>query len=50
MGIEIHPGVTSVQQIRDLAAFGFNRISIGIQDFTPFILEKLNRYQSYAQT
>jgi oxygen-independent coproporphyrinogen-3 oxidase len=50
MGIEIHPGVTSVQQIRDLAAIGFNRISIGIQDFTPFILEKINRYQSYAQT
>jgi len=50
MGIEIHPVVTSLQQIRDLAGIGFNRLSIGIQDFTPFILEKINRYQSFAQT
>ena len=33
--IEIHPAVTSVEQIRTLARLGFNRVSMGVQDFDP---------------
>ncbi len=50
MAIEIHPGITSTEQIRALAKMGFSRLSIGIQDFSPFILQKINRHQSFAQT
>jgi oxygen-independent coproporphyrinogen-3 oxidase len=50
MAIEIHPGFTTKEQLKTLANLGFKRLSIGIQDFTPFILEKINRKQSYAQT
>jgi oxygen-independent coproporphyrinogen-3 oxidase len=50
MGIEIHPGVTSIQQIKDLSEIGFNRLSIGIQDFSPLVLEKINRKQTFEET
>jgi oxygen-independent coproporphyrinogen-3 oxidase len=50
MGIEVHPGVTHADRIARLAAIGFTRISIGIQDFSPFILEKINRHQTFEQT
>lgn len=50
MGIEVHPGTTTIQMVRHLYTLGFSRISIGIQDFSPFILEKINRTQSFEHT
>jgi len=50
MGIEVHPGTTTTQMVRHLATLGFSRISMGIQDFSPFILEKINRFQTFEHT
>jgi len=48
--IEIHPAVTSVEQIRTLARLGFNRVSMGVQDFDPEVQRRINRRQSFEQT
>ena len=48
--IEIHPAVTSVEQIRTLARLGFNRISMGVQDFDPAVQKRINRRQSFEET
>jgi oxygen-independent coproporphyrinogen-3 oxidase len=48
--IEIHPAVTSVEQIRTLARLGFNRLSMGVQDFDPEVQERINRRQSFEET
>ncbi len=45
-GVEAHPGTTNREQLELLASMGFNRLSIGIQDFAPEILEIINRRQS----
>jgi oxygen-independent coproporphyrinogen-3 oxidase len=48
--IEIHPAVTSVGQIRTLAQLGFNRVSMGVQDFDPAVQMRINRRQSFEET
>jgi oxygen-independent coproporphyrinogen-3 oxidase len=48
-GLEAHPGTTSREQLELLPSMGFNRLSIGIQDFAPEILEIINRKQSRAE-
>lgn len=48
--IEIHPAVTSVEQIRTLARLGFNRVSMGVQDFDPAVQKRINRRQSFEET
>ena len=48
--IEIHPAVTSVEQIRTLARLGFNRVSMGVQDFDPTVQKRINRRQSFEET
>jgi len=48
-GVEAHPGTTSREQLELLAALGFNRLSIGVQDFAPEILKIINRKQSRAE-
>jgi oxygen-independent coproporphyrinogen-3 oxidase len=45
--IEAHPEFTTTQQITVLKEYGFNRISFGVQDFTPEVQEIINRKQSY---
>ncbi len=49
-GIEVDPRVTSSAQIALLAKLGFNRISMGVQDFDPLVQEAIKREQSEAQT
>jgi oxygen-independent coproporphyrinogen-3 oxidase len=49
-GIEVHPAVTSAVQIDALAQLGFNRISMGVQDFDPRVQEAVNRMQPFEQT
>ncbi len=44
-GFEAHPNSTTKEHLDTLAAFGFNRISIGVQDFNPNILKIINRDQ-----
>lgn len=48
--VEIHPNFTTEEHIRLLAETGFNRMSIGVQDFDAYIQFAINRYQTYEQT
>lgn len=48
--IEIHPSVTSFDHLDVLNQYGFNRYSLGVQDFNPEVQEKLNRFQTYEET
>ncbi|ULU25242.1 oxygen-independent coproporphyrinogen III oxidase [Dyella terrae] len=49
-GIEIDPRYADGRYVRDLAALGFNRLSVGIQDFDPDVQAAVNRIQSVEQT
>jgi oxygen-independent coproporphyrinogen III oxidase len=44
---EAHPNSTTREHLTVLRELGFNRISIGVQDFAPEILEIINRQQSF---
>ena len=48
--LEVHPPVTSDGQLRTLAGLGFNRLSMGVQDFDPLVQARVNRPQPYEQT
>jgi oxygen-independent coproporphyrinogen III oxidase len=48
--IEIDPRKVDAQRIVYLGALGFNRISVGVQDFNPEVQRAVNRVQSLAQT
>lgn len=48
--IEIHPPVTSPDQLIRLAELGFNRVSMGVQDFDPVVQKRINRIQPFEQT
>ena len=50
IGIEIDPRVTSVEQLACLRELGFNRLSLGVQDFAPEVQQAVNRIQSYELT
>jgi len=44
--IEVDPRTVDEQGIRHLAELGFNRLSLGIQDFDPVVQEAVNRAQT----
>lgn len=44
--IEIHPGDMDVSTISCLRELGFNRLSMGIQDFDPAVQKAVNRFNS----
>lgn len=48
--VEVHPNHTTEKHIKTLAEVGFNRISIGVQDFDPVVQLIINRVQSFEQT
>jgi oxygen-independent coproporphyrinogen-3 oxidase len=48
--IEVDPRVTTREQIDLLRSLGFNRLSLGVQDFTPAVQEAINRHQTELQT
>jgi len=50
MSIEIDPRTAPPEKIRALAALGFNRLSIGVQDFDAEVQEAVNRIQSFEVT
>lgn len=50
ISIEVHPPVTTFEQLETLRSLGFNRISMGIQDFDPVVQEAVNRIQPFEQT
>lgn len=50
MGIEVEPNSVSEDHMNALFDVGFNRLSIGVQDFDPTIQKALNRVQSFEST
>lgn len=50
VSIEVHPPVTTFEQLETLRTLGFNRLSMGIQDFDPVVQEAVNRIQPFEQT
>lgn len=50
IAIEIDPRVTDAQKVAVLAREGFNRASLGVQDFNPQVQQAIGRSQSYAET
>ncbi|MCB9915205.1 MAG: oxygen-independent coproporphyrinogen III oxidase [Planctomycetes bacterium] len=50
LAVECDPRVTSPEHIDTLARHGFNRISFGVQDFSPAVQEAIGRIQTVEQT
>lgn len=50
ISLEVHPPVTSFEQLETLVGLGFNRLSMGIQDFDPAVQVAVNRIQPFEQT
>jgi len=48
--IEIDPRTVSREKLEVLAELGFNRMSLGVQDFDPNVQKAVNRIQSIEQT
>ena len=48
--IEVDPRETNLHTVQQLRSLGFNRISLGVQDFDPDVQKAVNRIQSEAQT
>lgn len=49
-GVEIDPRVTTTEHLKTLAKLGFNRLSMGIQDFNTKVQETINRVQPFKET
>lgn len=50
VAIEVDPRVTTPEQIEVLAGLGFNRVSMGVQDFELDVQTAIKRVQSQEQT
>lgn len=49
LSIEVHPNTVSQEHLNTLKKLGFNRISIGIQDFDPVVQKAINRIQTVEE-
>lgn len=47
ISIEIDPRTSSEQHFQTLRSLGFNRVSLGLQDFNPVVQKIVNRVQSF---
>ncbi len=50
VSVEVDPRVTSDEHCRALRRVGFNRVSLGIQDFDPVVQKTIHRLQPYEDT
>ncbi len=50
LSIELDPRFISPEDVAELATIGFNRASLGVQDFDPVVQAAVNRIQSVEQT
>jgi oxygen-independent coproporphyrinogen-3 oxidase len=50
VSLEVHPHVTTFEQIDTLAELGFDRISMGVQDVDPHVQEVIHRDQTVEET
>lgn len=46
---EAHPNSTTFEHLKTLRQMGFNRVSVGVQDFDPEIMRIINRYQTVEE-
>jgi len=49
-GVEVDPRTAPPEKIWALAQLGFNRLSVGVQDFDPAVQRAVNRLQSFEMT
>jgi oxygen-independent coproporphyrinogen III oxidase len=47
LSFEAHPNNTSEDHLQTLYNFGFRRLSLGIQDYSPVVQKAINRIQSF---
>lgn len=50
IGVEVDPRVTTLQHLQSLRRLGFNRLSMGVQDFQPQVQQAINRIQPFEMT
>jgi oxygen-independent coproporphyrinogen III oxidase len=50
VGIEVDPRVTTTAHLETLRRLGFNRLSMGIQDFHPEVQKAIHRIQPFEMT
>lgn len=50
LSIEVHPPVTTDEQLETLARLGFRRMSLGVQDLDTNVQDLINRHQTVEQT
>ena len=50
VSIEVDPRITTHEQLAMLADLGFNRVSMGVQDFNPEVQKAIHRVQSFEKT
>ncbi|MEO8189106.1 MAG: oxygen-independent coproporphyrinogen III oxidase [Acidobacteriota bacterium] len=50
LGVEVDPRVTTPEHLAALARAGFNRLSMGVQDFDPRVQAAINRIQPFDDT
>ena len=50
VGVEVDPRVTTPSHLEALSRAGFNRLSMGVQDFEPEVQKAINRIQPFEDT
>jgi oxygen-independent coproporphyrinogen-3 oxidase len=50
IALEADPRVTTLDQLKVLRGYGFNRLSMGVQDLDPEVQAEVNRFQTEEQT
>ena len=50
VGIEVDPRVTTREHVKAIVRAGFNRISMGVQDFDAAVQEEIHRVQPFEMT
>ncbi len=48
VAVEVDPRVTTWEHLETLRGLGFNRVSLGVQDFAPAVQRAVNRVQPFA--
>lgn len=49
LSFEAHPNNTTNEHLEKLYAFGFRRLSLGIQDYSPVVQKAIHRIQTFEQ-
>ncbi|MBI2964230.1 MAG: oxygen-independent coproporphyrinogen III oxidase [Deltaproteobacteria bacterium] len=50
IGVEVDPRVTTAEHVSRLRRLGFNRLSLGVQDFDPLVQQTVHRIQPFEAT